>query len=77
MLRLVITVIAVAGALATGHPASIDPLATVVSARAQAAAAAAEQPALPAPALSWDTPAASGAKAERSKEFIPVGIGWG
>jgi hypothetical protein len=67
MLRFALSVVALAGVLATVQPAFADPLPATASDHAQAAAAAVmEQPAPPAPASSRpsETPA-------------PAGFGWG
>jgi hypothetical protein len=75
MLRFALTAVILAAALATVHPDSTEPRAGAMDGRAQATAS--EQPTAAALGLSQAAPAGSGAKVERSNEFIPVGIGWG
>jgi hypothetical protein len=65
MVRFVLSVVALAGVLAVAHPVSADPLAATAFDFAQAAAAA-EQPSLPAPV-----------RATSSDALAPTGFGWG
>jgi hypothetical protein len=67
MLRSVLSAVALAGLMAVAHPAFADSMSATAADRAQPAAAATQQPALPAPATSprsLDAPA-------------PAGFGWG
>jgi hypothetical protein len=77
MLRFVLSAVALAGVLVAAQPSFADPLAATASDHAQAAAPATEQltPQVPARASSSDAPAP--ANAERGKDIICVGFGWG
>ena len=72
MLRFALPAVALVGVLAMAQPVFADPLAATVSDHAQAAAAAIEQPASPAPAWSSDMPATNA-----GKNITPAGFGWG
>ena len=76
MLRFALPAFGLARLLAMAQPVFADPLAATVSDHAQAAAAAIEQPASPAPAWSSssDAPATS---ARLGKNIAPAGFGWG
>ncbi len=73
MLRSVLSTVALAAVLATAHPAFADPLETMASDQSQAAAAAAQQ-ATPVPASSAGAVIIVPAS---TKDFSPVGSGWG
>ena len=67
MLRSILSAVALAGVIAAAHPALADVVAATASEHAQPAAAAMEQPGVPAPVSSprsLDAPA-------------PAGFGWG
>jgi hypothetical protein len=76
MLRFALPAVALVGVLAMAQPVFADPLAATASDHAEAAAAAIEQPASPAPAWSSssDAPATS---ARLGKNIAPAGFGWG
>jgi hypothetical protein len=76
MLRFALPAVALVGVLAMAQPVFANPLAATVSDHAQAAAAAIEQPASPAPpwSSSSDAPATS---ARLDKNIAPAGFGWG
>jgi hypothetical protein len=78
MLRLVLSVVALAGVLAMAQTALADPLVATAYDRVQAAAPATEQPAPPAPAARPSSSDASApASAGLGKDLVPVGFGWG
>jgi hypothetical protein len=74
MLRSIISAVALATVLATVHPAFADPLAAKASDQTQPAAAATQQQTPPAAALSRPSGVTAPAT---SKDFSPVGFGWG
>ncbi len=73
MVRFFVSAVALAGLLATAHPASADPAASTAPEPNQISVPAQDQSA-PAPAR---TPAAAETAAPLGSGFIPVGIGWG
>jgi hypothetical protein len=77
MLRLVLSAVALAGVLATTHPAFADPVAATASEQAQPAAPAPVQPAPPAPVRASSADAPSQENAGFGKNIIFVGFGWG
>lgn len=76
MLRFVLSAIALAGVLATVHPAFADTPAATASDHPYAALPIAQQSVTPTPASSSSPDATVPSGAERGKE-IPVGFGWG
>jgi hypothetical protein len=76
MLRSVLSAIAVAGILATAHPAFADPLAATPSDHTQAAAAM-ELPAPPAPVSPRSSDATAPASPGLETDVVPIGLGWG
>jgi hypothetical protein len=76
MFRLIFSAVALAGVLATAHPAFADPVAVRASEQAQAAAPAPDNAAPPAP-VSSTSGAAAPASAGRDGNAVPVGFGWG
>jgi hypothetical protein len=77
MLRFVLSVVALAGILATAQPSFADPVAATTSDQAQVAATAPEQQAPPTPARASSSDAPAAAKTGRNKDIIFVGFGWG
>jgi hypothetical protein len=77
MFRFVLSAVALAGVLATAHPALADPLAASASDHAQAAAPATEQAPLAAPAWSPSSDATAPASGWPGRGITPVGFGWG
>jgi hypothetical protein len=74
MLRFALSAVALVGVLVMTQPVFADPLAATASDHAQAAAAAIEQPASPAPAWSSSDAPAS---ARLGRNIAPAGFGWG
>jgi hypothetical protein len=77
MLRFALSAIALAGVLATAHPAFADPLAATPCDHAEVAAAGAERTAAPQPARPSSTDAKAPANTGIGKDVVPVGFGWG
>ena len=76
-LRFVLYGLALAGVLATAHPADAGPLAPPASDCAQGAAPATEQPGPLVGAWSSSFDAPPPASAGRDNDIIPIGLGWG